>query len=172
MHKRNTSAQGFTIAELLIVVVVIAILAAISIVAFTGIQERAIASAVKSDLNGFAKQIELEKIEGDGLYPAVLSVTTSVTATKSMYKTTHIGSGTPRSNWYYCPSPDRSGYALGVVDIKDRGYNQSSNGGLQEKANSNTNIQDAGSVCSEVGSPGSSVTTGMNSGEWRSWVNG
>ena len=38
--------SGFTIVELLIVIVVIAILAAITIVAFNGIQERARASAV------------------------------------------------------------------------------------------------------------------------------
>lgn len=39
MHKRNT--RGFTIVDLLIVIVVIAILAAITIVAFNGIQQRA-----------------------------------------------------------------------------------------------------------------------------------
>ena len=38
---RHTNQKGFTIVELLIVIVVIAILAAISIVAYTGIQSRA-----------------------------------------------------------------------------------------------------------------------------------
>lgn len=41
MHKQSTTSNGFSIVELLIVVVVIAILAAISIVAYTGIQTRA-----------------------------------------------------------------------------------------------------------------------------------
>lgn len=43
MHrdKNNTYSKGFTIVELLIVVVVIAILAAITIVAFNGVQARA-----------------------------------------------------------------------------------------------------------------------------------
>jgi prepilin-type N-terminal cleavage/methylation domain-containing protein len=41
MHKRFTTHSGFTIVELLIVIVVIAILAAISVMAYTGIQQRA-----------------------------------------------------------------------------------------------------------------------------------
>lgn len=41
MHKQNRARSGFTIVELLIVIVVIAILATISIVAYTGIQRRA-----------------------------------------------------------------------------------------------------------------------------------
>ena len=41
MHKQNTSRDGFTIVELLIVLIVIAILAAISIVAYTGVQNKA-----------------------------------------------------------------------------------------------------------------------------------
>ncbi len=47
---------GFTIVELLIVIVVIAILAAISVVAYTGIQNRANDAAVKSDLANAAKK--------------------------------------------------------------------------------------------------------------------
>ena len=43
--------KGFTIVELLIVIVVIAILAAITIVAFNGIQQRAKNSAIQADLS-------------------------------------------------------------------------------------------------------------------------
>jgi len=59
MHKRNTSGPGFTIVELLIVIVVIAILAAISIVAYTGFQPRARDSIRKQDLATLAKATQL-----------------------------------------------------------------------------------------------------------------
>ena len=54
-------AHGFTIVELLIVIVVIAILAAISIVAYTGIQERAQKSKVQSDIAQIIKAISLAR---------------------------------------------------------------------------------------------------------------
>ena len=66
---RHTDRQnGFTIVELLIVIVVIAILAAITIVAFNGIQNRARETSLKSDLSNVAKQIEVFRANGD--YPA------------------------------------------------------------------------------------------------------
>ena len=58
-------AHGFTIVELLIVIVVIAILAAISIVAYTGIQERAQAASVASALKSIDRAFRL-KLADDG----------------------------------------------------------------------------------------------------------
>jgi len=56
-----TSKSGFTIVELLIVVVVIAILAAISVVAYTNIQTRAQASAIASELRATEKAFNAYK---------------------------------------------------------------------------------------------------------------
>ena len=53
--KRNS---GFTIVELLIVIVVIAILATISIVAYNGIQNRAKSSAGQATANSIVKKLE------------------------------------------------------------------------------------------------------------------
>lgn len=66
---RNNS-RGFTIVELLIVIVVIAILAAISIVAYQGIQNRAYNSAVVSSVNGYVKLLKMYKAD-HGAYPAI-----------------------------------------------------------------------------------------------------
>jgi len=57
MNKR-ASSRGFTIVELLIVIVVIAILAAITIVAYNGIQNRAKTSAARELASQIAKKAE------------------------------------------------------------------------------------------------------------------
>jgi prepilin-type N-terminal cleavage/methylation domain-containing protein len=59
---------GFTIVELLIVIVIIGILAAITIVAYNGIQGRANDAAVQNDLRGLADQFQLYYAE-NGVYP-------------------------------------------------------------------------------------------------------
>lgn len=62
--------RGFTIVELLIVVIVIAILATITIVSFNGIQQRARTSAVQNEVSQLVRQIEAAKISsGTEQYP-------------------------------------------------------------------------------------------------------
>jgi len=68
--------SGFTIVELLIVIVVIAILAAISIVAYNGIQERGRFSSMRSDIATLNKAIQLYYAD-NGTYPVTPNGTTS-----------------------------------------------------------------------------------------------
>lgn len=58
-------ANGFTLVELLIVIVVIAILAAITLVAYNGIQARAQQVAVKSDIRNLSQMIKAYEIDND-----------------------------------------------------------------------------------------------------------
>ncbi len=60
--------RGFTIVELLIVIVVIAILAALSVVAYTNIQTRAKNATKASAVQQAVKLIQLYKT-GEGTYP-------------------------------------------------------------------------------------------------------
>lgn len=74
MHAWAYKSRGFTIVELLIVIVVIAILAAITIVAYTGVQDRAKASSLQADVSGAVKLLEAAKItSGHDTYPASAS---------------------------------------------------------------------------------------------------
>jgi len=76
MHALKQKRQsGFTIVELLIVIVVIGILAAITIVAFNGVQNKAKIAVIQSDLNQASKTLSSYKIStsSDDTYPADLA---------------------------------------------------------------------------------------------------
>lgn len=74
--KLTNQERGFTIVELLIVVVVIAILAAITIVSYNGITNRANASSAKSVAATVQKKIELYNTD-QGRYPIAMSELTA-----------------------------------------------------------------------------------------------
>lgn len=72
LESMRKSTTGFTIVELLIVIVVIAILAAISVVAYTGIQTRARDSIRSSDMAIIVKALETYYIVNEE-YPASIT---------------------------------------------------------------------------------------------------
>ncbi|OYX42947.1 hypothetical protein B7Y94_02680 [Candidatus Saccharibacteria bacterium 32-49-12] len=55
------NSRGFTLVELLIAIVVIAILATISVIAFNGMQDKAKLSSLMAAATNTAKRIELDK---------------------------------------------------------------------------------------------------------------
>lgn len=67
-RRSSASSRGFTIVELLIVIVVIGILAAIVIVAFNGVQDKAKATNKVADLKNLQKVIQLYHAQ-NGEYP-------------------------------------------------------------------------------------------------------
>jgi general secretion pathway protein G len=70
MMSKTNIQRGFTIVELLIVIVVIGILAAITIVAYSGIQQRARDSIRTGDISSLQKALELYRVD-NGIYPSV-----------------------------------------------------------------------------------------------------
>lgn len=64
--------KGFTIVELLVVIVVIGILASITIVSYSGINNKAIIASMQADLSVASTQLQIFHIE-NGEYPATIS---------------------------------------------------------------------------------------------------
>lgn len=132
LYGRNVTYTGFTIVELLIVIVVIAILAAISIVAYMGIQNRANDAVVKSDLANLTKKIE-EYRALEGGFPAANSATAPVMldavrglkVTRGAYGnhyTVPEGIFAGEYNIIYCTSSDGRQYGFAAWSKSGRGF--------------------------------------------------
>ena len=111
---RRTGQAGFTIVELLIVIVVIAILAAITIVAYNGIQNRAYDSVVASDISAARKKLEMAKVDL-GHYPQTAAQFNDFHFNLSMYDT-------KANNIYYITDTVNDTYALGLRSRSGKGY--------------------------------------------------
>lgn len=94
LHSSRTRFDpGFTIIELLIVIVVIAILALIVFVAYNGIQSRAVESGIKSDLRNASQQLA-DDLADQGVLPTDTSGLKASNGGKYQYDR--------RSNTSYC----------------------------------------------------------------------
>ncbi len=77
--------QAFTLVEILIVVIILGILAAIVIPQFTEASDDARESALRSDLQTMRSQLELYKAQHTGAYPAALTFVTDMTTQAGGY---------------------------------------------------------------------------------------
>lgn len=93
--------RGFTIVELVVVIAVIGILAAISIASYASWRQTNAETTVKSDLNGTYTALESYKSFNDG-FPATLP--TTITPSKDVTLT-------------YVPSADRSSYCVSARSV-------------------------------------------------------
>ena len=97
MTTKNIKNQGFTLVELLIVIVIIAILTVVSLVAYNGLQNQAKTSAAKSAADAVAKKAELYNT-AESKYPANLTELTNTAKSGEPYyldaKTVNAGSFT------------------------------------------------------------------------------
>lgn len=141
---------GFTIVELLIVIVVIGILAAITIVAFNGVQNRANDTAIRSDLKNIASIIEQQNALNSA-YPLALTSAMDVKATKNSYGLGHSSSGA-NYNLLYCR--DDVSYGLVAQSRSGAVYEYTSNGGAKTHPFALTSSV---TTCARVGVPSSGV---------------
>jgi len=118
MQLNPSKQRGFTIVELLIVVVVIAILAAITIVSYNGIQKRAREATLSTNLGSAAQQLKVDlSLTGDGIYPATLAAANSgrgvPTPDNTIYQYTVNNTAIPPT---FCITGSTSGIDLMVTE--------------------------------------------------------
>lgn len=171
--KRGQNRTGFTIVELLIVIVVIAILAAITIVAYNGVQNRANDSVVESDIANFVKIIRFAEAE-TGQIPTPGSKTASPDSTLFpgiKFRPSKASYSTTIDNFFYC-SGTVSGvttFNIGARSKSGTTYLYKSNSGLSKPSSG-----DPYGVCT-TGFDGTTVGysygyfTATNT--WYSWTN-
>lgn len=78
-------SSGFTIVELLVVIAVIGILAAITIVSYTGISKKATEASLQSDLTNASKTLKMHQVENNA-YPTTIDCAQPNSATNKCVK--------------------------------------------------------------------------------------
>jgi prepilin-type N-terminal cleavage/methylation domain-containing protein len=119
---RANRQRGFTIVELLIVVVIIAILATITIVAYNGVQQRAIAASIQSDLDNASKKLKLFQVDNSA-YPTANDCSTTPIAgsicLKAAVGTTYTAfqvSNSPASSQSFCLTAMQNGVSYRITN--------------------------------------------------------
>jgi prepilin-type N-terminal cleavage/methylation domain-containing protein len=115
LKKRN---QGFTIVELLIVIVVIGILALLVITTYSGIQAKARNSKRQSDMKSLQTQMEAF-FSQNGYYPSLTDMNSSSwlsTNMKSLDQNALIDPSNPSQSKTLVASPTAKSYAYAVTD--------------------------------------------------------
>lgn len=161
--KRGSDVRfGFTLVELLIVIVVVAVLAAITTMAYSGVQNRANDSVIQSDLRQSYSKIMQFRAVNDRWPTAQSEINDTFAATRK-------SNGGGANTYLYCYSDTDA--ALVMRSVSTNGYYYSTNQGLRAIATWPGDSN--GNLCPAAGIPPTSsgyqfVWIRAN-GSWQAW---
>lgn len=169
--------RGFTIVELLIVIVIIGVLAALVIVAYNGIQNRANDSAVQSDITNLVKKIKLSEADS-GVFPPGGAVRSGGVDTGNnvlfpsiTFKGSKSAYATDVNNVYYCTGTET---ATGQISFRIMLRSKSGNTFSYMSTGTTQNLGNTGlssGVCLTPYNNTGSWTYGYNtSSGWNGWI--
>ncbi|MFQ5415160.1 MAG: type II secretion system protein [Phycisphaerae bacterium] len=125
-HRGNTRGRGFTLVEIMIVVIILGILGAIVVPQFSSASSDAQAAALSSNLQTMRGQIELYKAQHNGNYPPYATFTNVMTLYSDV---NHNTSATKTGAYIYGPyilaippNPYDSSNVVDNVDDNDGGW--------------------------------------------------
>lgn len=153
--------KGFTIVELLVVIVVIGILVTIGIVSYNGIQGKAQDAAVQSDLEGIAGQLEAYRTQQTNIsqvFPNTASQLggMGLTVSKDSYDTSLA------VNLVYCTDSTNQEFSLAAVSKSGTIFLMTED---SFRSNTLTKTSFTASLCSTLGL--TFVANGYASGAWQ-----
>lgn len=103
MSAHKHMAKGFTLVEILIVVVILGILAAIVIPQFTNASEQAKASSLVSQLQTIRSQLELYQVQHNGRYPLMSELWTNMSSKTNLPADAATATGDVNANGAFGP---------------------------------------------------------------------
>lgn len=167
---KRVGTSGFTIVELLIVVVVIAILAAITIVSYNGITNQTHDAAVKNDLITLKKKVDIFIIDNSRRpnSPDLPAAFTSFRASKQSYATRP----TTDHNLIYCSGTGTTSYAIIGYSKSGKKFIVTSNSGVADYVNAWTDqtVACQGSLTDYSSNARGYAGEDSTTGPWRNWT--
>ncbi len=168
----NKNISGFTIIELIVTIVIIGILAAITIVAYNGVQNRGYDAAVKTDLAMLADKYDISKTySATGVYPFGATLHDDSIEAK-ISKGAYAISPTVDYNLLNCTNSATPGSDYAILAISKSGkklYVSSATSGVKEYTGGTA--WGAVTMCTTVlaGSVGNGAGYATATG-WRTWT--
>lgn len=159
--------RGFTIVELLIVIVIIGILAALVIATYNGIVNRVHDSSIQNDLKGISKKAELYYVDY-GYYPYTLAQIAALDIQVS--KDSYRQAPDLTNNLVYCRTADGSGY--GVLAASKSATRYYINNNQKTPVTTTQALPASGAVaCSGIGVTASNWNWLYSTSAWTIYVN-